>query len=138
MIIVKLIYLCQAVVTHAFNPSTWKAEAGESLSSEFDASPVYRVSSRTARATQKNPVSEKKKRTPMIHKFLSSRQVHLWQNLPTLGPSPPNHTYNTISKKRDTIYQNRCMLTVVFSNTMSASCREHGIQFAHTCQAGLQ
>ena len=28
--------------------------------SEFEASLVYRVSSRTARATQKNPVSEKK------------------------------------------------------------------------------
>jgi hypothetical protein len=30
--------------------------------SEFEASLVYRVSSRTARATQKNPVSEKKKK----------------------------------------------------------------------------
>jgi hypothetical protein len=30
--------------------------------SEFKASLVYRVSSRTARATQRNPVSEKKKR----------------------------------------------------------------------------
>jgi hypothetical protein len=29
--------------------------------SEFEASLVYRVSSRTARATQKNPVSKKKK-----------------------------------------------------------------------------
>jgi hypothetical protein len=29
--------------------------------SEFEASLVYRVSSRTARATQRNPVSEKKK-----------------------------------------------------------------------------
>jgi hypothetical protein len=30
--------------------------------SEFQASLVYRVSSRTARATQRNPVSKKKKR----------------------------------------------------------------------------
>jgi hypothetical protein len=30
--------------------------------SEFEASLVYRVSSRTARATQKNPVSKKKKK----------------------------------------------------------------------------
>jgi hypothetical protein len=30
--------------------------------SEFKASLVYRVSSRTARATQRNPVSEKKKK----------------------------------------------------------------------------
>jgi hypothetical protein len=31
--------------------------------SEFEASLVYRVSSRTARATQRNPVSEKQKKT---------------------------------------------------------------------------
>jgi hypothetical protein len=40
------------VVAHAFNPSSWEAEAGKFL--------VYRVSSRTARATQKNPVSKNK------------------------------------------------------------------------------
>jgi hypothetical protein len=37
-----------AVVAHALNPSTREAEAGL----------VYRVSSRTARATQRNPVSK--------------------------------------------------------------------------------
>jgi hypothetical protein len=37
------------VVTHTFNPSTRQI-------SEFEASLVYRVSSRTARATQTNPV----------------------------------------------------------------------------------
>jgi hypothetical protein len=36
------------VVVHSFNPSTWEASL------------VYRVSSRTARATQRNPVSENK------------------------------------------------------------------------------
>jgi hypothetical protein len=41
------------MVVHAFNPSTWEAEAGE-----FEASLVYRVSSRTAKATQRNPVSK--------------------------------------------------------------------------------
>jgi hypothetical protein len=40
----------QAVVVHAFNPR------GRQIS-EFKASLVYRVSSRTARATQRNPVS---------------------------------------------------------------------------------
>jgi hypothetical protein len=35
------------VVVHAFNPSTWEAEAGGI--SEFKASLVYKVSSRTAR-----------------------------------------------------------------------------------------
>jgi hypothetical protein len=39
-----------AVAARAFNPSTW----------EFETSLVYRVSSSTARATQRNPVSEKK------------------------------------------------------------------------------
>jgi hypothetical protein len=38
-------------VAHAFNPSTWEAEVGGL------ASLVYRESSRTARATQRNPVS---------------------------------------------------------------------------------
>jgi hypothetical protein len=47
------------VVAHAFNPSIWEAEAGGFLSSRL----VYRVSSRTARATQRNPVSKNKKQT---------------------------------------------------------------------------
>ena len=38
----------QAVVTHAFKPSTWEAEAG---GFEFEASLVFRVRSRAARAT---------------------------------------------------------------------------------------
>jgi hypothetical protein len=41
-------------MAHAFNPSTQEAEAGE-----FEASLVYKVSSRTARAIQRNPVSNK-------------------------------------------------------------------------------
>jgi hypothetical protein len=44
----------QGRVAHAFNPSTRKAEAGGFL--------VYKVSSRTARAIQRNPVSKKKKK----------------------------------------------------------------------------
>jgi hypothetical protein len=47
-------------VAHTFNPSTWEAEAGGFVISEFEASLVYRVSSRTARATQRNLVSKKK------------------------------------------------------------------------------
>jgi hypothetical protein len=42
------------MVAHAFNPSTREAEA----------SLVYKVSSRTARTTQRNPVSK----TPKINK----------------------------------------------------------------------
>ena len=53
------------MVVHAFNLSTWEAEAGGSLSS-FKASLAYRVSSRTARtarAIQRNPVSKKQNKT---------------------------------------------------------------------------
>jgi hypothetical protein len=46
--------ICQAVEAHAFNPSTWEAQAGGFL--EFEASLVYRVSSR-----QRNPVSKNQK-----------------------------------------------------------------------------
>jgi hypothetical protein len=41
--------MLRAVVVHAFNSSTWEAEAGGFLSS------------RTARATQRKPVSKKNK-----------------------------------------------------------------------------
>jgi hypothetical protein len=44
------------VVAHAFNPSTREGGRGRQIS-EFEASLVYKVSSRTARATQRNPVS---------------------------------------------------------------------------------
>jgi hypothetical protein len=40
------------VAAHTFNPSTWEAEAGGFLSS------------RTARAIQRNPVSKKQTKTP--------------------------------------------------------------------------
>jgi hypothetical protein len=45
----------RAVVVYTFNPSTQEAERGRQIS-EFEASLVYRVSSRTARATQRKPV----------------------------------------------------------------------------------
>jgi hypothetical protein len=44
------------VVVHAFNPSTWRGR-GRRIS-EFKASLVYKVSSRTARAIQRNHVSK--------------------------------------------------------------------------------
>jgi hypothetical protein len=49
-----------AVVIHAFNNSAREIEAGRS---EFEASLVY-MSSRTARTTQRNPVS--------THRYISS------------------------------------------------------------------
>jgi hypothetical protein len=45
-------------VVQTFDSNTWETEAGRSL--EFEPSLVYRVSSMTARATQRNPVSKKK------------------------------------------------------------------------------
>jgi hypothetical protein len=60
--VLKYLYLkldlSRAVVAHACNSSTWEAEARQI--SEFEASLVYRVSSRTAKATQRNPVSKTK------------------------------------------------------------------------------
>jgi hypothetical protein len=55
------------MVGHAFNPSTREAEAG---GFEFEGSLVYRVSSRTATATQRNPVwktKKKKRKTKTFH-----------------------------------------------------------------------
>ena len=45
-------------MAHAFNPSTWEAEAGGSL--EFEASLVHRVCSGQPGTTQRNPALEKK------------------------------------------------------------------------------
>ena len=45
-------------MAYIFGPNTW--EAGRCLC-EFEASLVCRVSSRTARAIQRNPVSKEKK-----------------------------------------------------------------------------
>jgi hypothetical protein len=47
-------------VAHAFNPST---QGRDRQISKFKASLVYKVSSRIARATQRNPVSKTNKQT---------------------------------------------------------------------------
>jgi hypothetical protein len=52
---------CQAVVAHAFNPSQHLGGRGRWIY-EFEASLVCKVSSRTARAIQRNPVLKKKKK----------------------------------------------------------------------------
>jgi hypothetical protein len=48
--------------------------------SEFKASLVYKVSSRTARATQRNPVSclEKPKKKKRIENIKNQNQVKIW------------------------------------------------------------
>ena len=51
----------QAVVAHAFNPSTWEAEAGDL--SKFEASLVYKMSSSTdSKATEKHCLKTPKKK----------------------------------------------------------------------------
>jgi hypothetical protein len=58
--------LSRVVVAHAFNPSTWEAEAGRFLSLR----PAWstKVSSRTARAIQRNPVSKKQNKKKLYFK----------------------------------------------------------------------
>ena len=54
--------LLPGMVVHAFNPSTQEGRSRQI--SEFEASLVYKVNFRTARATQRNPVSKKKPKQP--------------------------------------------------------------------------
>jgi hypothetical protein len=58
---------------HAFNPSTWEAEPS---GSEFETSLVYKVSFRTARASQRNPAlkmqaNKQTKQTRFLASFLT-------------------------------------------------------------------
>ena len=57
-------------MAHTFNPRIQKAQ--EVVSLELEDSLVYRVNSRTARATQRIPVSKKRKQTK-----LSGLGIHL-------------------------------------------------------------
>jgi hypothetical protein len=51
-------------------PSTREAEAGGFL--EFEASLVYRVRFRTARATQRNPVSKNQKKKKSCYSYVTA------------------------------------------------------------------
>jgi hypothetical protein len=55
------------VLAHAFTPYLGGRDR---QISQFEASLVYKVSSRTARAIQRNPVSKKQKETRLTHKLL--------------------------------------------------------------------
>jgi hypothetical protein len=48
--------------------------------SEFEASLVFRVSSRTARATQRNPVSRKKKKKKKRKKKFNNNLTIIWSS----------------------------------------------------------
>jgi hypothetical protein len=56
--------LSPGVVVHAFNPSTREGR-GRRIS-EFEASLVYKVSSRTAGAIQRNPILKNRKKKKKI------------------------------------------------------------------------
>jgi hypothetical protein len=67
-------------VAHTFNPST--GGRGRQIS-EFEASLVYKVSSRTAKATQRNPV-------------LKNKQTNKTKNKTTTTPKQgQRHDFNT-------------------------------------------
>ena len=70
---------------HAFNPSTQEAEAGRSL--EFEASLIYKASSRTARATEKPCLKNKQtnKQTNKQSDILSFIYIF---NVRIKGPCP--------------------------------------------------
>lgn len=53
------------VVVYACNPSTWESKG--MWTSEFNASQIYRISSRIARATQRNPASNLQDGSRMPH-----------------------------------------------------------------------
>jgi hypothetical protein len=53
--------------------------------SEFEASLVYRVNSRTARATQRNPVSKKQKKKRKGRKRKKERERERRENRETVG-----------------------------------------------------
>jgi hypothetical protein len=50
---------CQAVVAHTFTPSAQEAGTGQAVC-EFEVSLIYRASSRTVRATQRNLILEER------------------------------------------------------------------------------
>ena len=67
--------VCQAVVAHAFNPSTWETETGGFLNSRPEASLVYKMSSRTARAIQRNPVLKNNNTTKQANKNKQTKRL---------------------------------------------------------------
>jgi hypothetical protein len=81
------------MVEHAFNPSTPEAGGRGRRISEFKASLVYKVSSRTARATQRNPVSKKKK----FHSVVILCSLSLSHTLPSCLLSPLFRTLSLYS-----------------------------------------
>ena len=68
------------MVEHAFNPSTQEAETSGFL--EFEASLVYKVSFRTARAIQRNPVLKNQKKKKSYQSGSNLYKEVIWVELP--------------------------------------------------------
>ena len=68
------------MVVHAFNPGTREAEAGGFLN--LRPSLVYKVSSRTARAIKRNPVSKNQKKKKKCARMKSGMVVDAWSPNP--------------------------------------------------------
>ena len=68
------------MVAHAFNPSIREAEASGFLSSPRPAWSIYKVSSRTARATQRNPILKNRKTKQNKTKQNKTKQTKTKQN----------------------------------------------------------
>jgi hypothetical protein len=82
--------MSQAVVVHAFNPSR-----GRQIS-EFEDSLVYKVNSRTARATQKvclekNNKTKQKQKTTKQNKTLGQSKQGQSEQAEVLNSIPSNH-----------------------------------------------
>jgi hypothetical protein len=96
-------------VAHAFNPSTREAEAGGLT--EFAASLVYRVISRTPRAIQRNPVSKRKRererererlivgRNEMLSEFRPDTKVPTFTSMGSLDPPTKGARRKTRTKQ---------------------------------------
>ena len=84
------------LVVYTFNPSTWEAEAG----SLFEASLVYRVSSRIARVRQRNAISTKQNQNPKTQTKLNQPNK---QKTKTKHSSTCTHTPKKKRKKTQKI-----------------------------------
>jgi hypothetical protein len=96
--------MSRAVVAYAFNPSTQEAEAGRFLSSR----PAWstKVSSRTARATQRNAVSKNKQTNKQTNK---PNQKELWKIIILIPCVWMSDYVNFINYRHKTLREHKTM-----------------------------
>jgi hypothetical protein len=85
------------VVAHAFNPSTLKVERQVDLC-DLKASLIYRTSSRSAKATQRNPVSEKERIYFYVSASISAQCASLVLWRPKEGIGSPGTQVSGVCK----------------------------------------